>query len=61
MKKKTETTTVLMTASDFATKERLSRTAVNNMIKENRIQAVRIGGMWLVQAEAEWHDDLPKD
>ena len=51
MEKKTETTTVLMTASAFATKEKLSRAGVNNMIKENRIRAVMVGGIWLVQVE----------
>ena len=51
MNKKQQHTTILMTASDFATKEELSRTAVNNMIKENRIRAVMVGGIWLVQVE----------
>jgi len=53
MNKKTKTTTVLITASDFATKKKLSRVAVNNMIKENRIRAVMVGGIWLVQAEID--------
>ena len=49
MKKKNTQTTILITASDYARRHKVSRVAVNQYIKADKVRAVRIGGVWLIE------------
>lgn len=40
---------ILITASDYAIRHKVTRTAVNNWIKDGRVRAVYIGKAWLIQ------------
>lgn len=49
MKEDNNTIHILITATDYAKRHKVSRVAVNNWIKEGRIRAVFVGAAWLIE------------